>query len=93
MSGTLQAMHKKNENVGILGRLNIWHLPTITEFIPPQNVKLTSDVASIDHLLIVTHEIVQKSPEFRFKKHKSDIAIDENTCMSLIELINYYFTF
>ncbi|CAF4302584.1 unnamed protein product [Rotaria sp. Silwood2] len=84
MSATLQAMHQKKENIGILGRLGIWHLPTITEFIPPQSVKLTQDIASIDHLLIIGHEIVQKPHEFRFQKYTCDIIIDKKNSVRLL---------
>lgn len=73
MSSTLQVMHQKEENVGIFGRLYIWHLPSSSEFVPPRNSKLVSDIASIDHLLVIAHEIFQYVPEFRFKKHASDI--------------------
>jgi hypothetical protein len=73
MSSTLQVMHQKKENVGVLGRLNIWYLPSSQEFLPPQNSKLVPDIASIDHLLIIAHEILQHCPEFRFKKHASDV--------------------
>ena len=69
-------MHQKKENVGILGRLNIWHLPSRQDFVAPQNSKVIVDIASIDHLLIIAHEIVHYSPEFRFKKHASDVKTD-----------------
>jgi hypothetical protein len=74
MYSTLQVMHQKNENVGVLGRLNIWHLSSSQEFIPPRDSKLIPDIASIDHLLIIAHEIFQHCPEFRFKKHASDVT-------------------
>jgi hypothetical protein len=80
MSATLQAIHQKHKDVGILGRLNIWHIQTVTEFLPPPSAQLISDVASIDHLLIIAHEIVQYSPEFRFKKHMSDYVFGKNLC-------------
>ena len=65
-------MHKKKENLGILGRVNIWHLKSLNEFVPPRHSKLISDIASIDQLFIVAHEIFQNNPEFRFKKHVTD---------------------
>jgi hypothetical protein len=76
MSAILQVMHQKNENVGVLGRLNFWYLPSPKEFLPPRNSKLVSDIASIDHLLLIAHEVFQYCPEFRFKKHTSDVAIN-----------------
>ncbi|CAF4458914.1 unnamed protein product [Rotaria socialis] len=81
MSSTLQMMHQKKENLGILGRLNIWHLQSLNEFVPPRHSKLVSDIASIDHLFIIAHEIYQHNPEFRFKKHATDtvtqVVIDD----------------
>lgn len=65
---------KKKENVGVLGRLSFWHLSSSQAFIPPQQVKIIHDIASIDHLLIIAHELFQYSPEFRFQKHASDVA-------------------
>jgi hypothetical protein len=76
MSATLQVMHQKKENVGVLGRLNIWYLQSSHDFLPPRNSKLISDIASIDHLLVIGHEIFQHCPEFRFKKHPSDVTIN-----------------
>ena len=74
MSSTLQVMHQKKENVGILGRLNLWHLSSSQAFIPPQHSKIIADIASIDHLLVIGHELFQHSPEFRFQKHASDMT-------------------
>ncbi|CAF3956652.1 unnamed protein product [Rotaria sordida] len=70
---TLQVMHQKKEDVGVLGRLNIWYLPSSQAFVPPRHSKLISDIASIDHLLIIAHELFQYSLEFRFQKHASDV--------------------
>lgn len=72
MSSTLQTMHQKKENLGILGRLNIWHLQSLNEFAPPRYSTLVSDIASIDHLFVIAHELYRHNPEFRFKKHATD---------------------
>ena len=89
MSSTLQVMHQKKENIGVLGRLNLWHLSSSQTFIPPQHSKITSDIASIDHLLLIGHELFQHSPEFRFQKHASDMTtynvsskLHVNVCMN-----------
>lgn len=73
MSNTLQNMHQKRENVGLLGRLHIWHLQSFREFLPPQSLKIVSDIASVDHLVLIVHELCQFNAEFRFKKHADDI--------------------
>ena len=73
ISSTLQVMHQKKENVGMLGRMNFWYLPSSRSFVPPQKFKIIRDIASIDHLLIIGHELFQYSPEFRFQKFASDV--------------------
>jgi hypothetical protein len=85
MAATLQAIHQKHEDVGLLGRLNIWHIQTVTEFLPPPSAQLINDVASVDHLLIIAHEIVKYSPEFRFKKHMSDYVFEKNLRKYFVE--------
>ncbi|CAF3850791.1 unnamed protein product [Adineta steineri] len=74
MSATLQVMHQKKENVGVLGRINMWHLSSSGEFNPPKFSKLIPDIASIDHLLIIAHQLFAYSPEFRFQKYISDVT-------------------
>ena len=76
MANTLQHMHQKKENVGVLGRLHLWHVQSFNDFLLPQSTKIVSDIASIDHLVIIAHEFFQFNPEFRFKKHAADVAID-----------------
>lgn len=76
MCSTLQHMHQKKENVGVLGRLHMWHLQSFYDFLPPQSTKIVPDIASVDHLVIIAHEIYQYSPEFRFKKHAADVVIE-----------------
>ncbi|CAF4745372.1 unnamed protein product [Rotaria sp. Silwood1] len=74
---TLQVMHQRKEDEGVLGRFNIWYLSSSQTFVPPKHSKLISDIASIDHLLIIAHELFQYSPEFRFQKHPSDILTNK----------------
>ena len=98
MSYTLEHMHKKKENVGVLGRLHMWHLQSFIEFKPPQSSKIVSDIASIDHLVLIAHEIFQSNPEFRFKKHSTDIAQDSYISKIIeihlaLNICQYFFLF
>ena len=78
MSSTVQIMHQRKENVGILGRLHLWHVQSHSEFIRPHSAKLVSDIASVDHLLIIAREIYKYDIEFRFKKHATDVKSYNN---------------
>lgn len=78
LSSTLQSMHQKKENVGAFGRITLWHLQSFQDFVLPKSFLIRSDVASIDHLLIIAHEIFEHNPEFRFKKHRVDTESNSN---------------
>lgn len=66
MSHTLQHMHQKKENVGCAWTIAPMACAIIQRI----------SAASIDHLVIIAHELFQLNPEFRFKKHATDVIID-----------------
>lgn len=71
-------MHQRKENVGALGRITLWHLQSFQDFVLRKSFNIRSDIASIDHLLIIAHEIFEYNPEFRFKKHRGDTKSHSN---------------